>query len=369
MAEKKIDLISAQDGCGDDRPLSWVLADVHRLKPGFQTRTMEDIDWLLKRRIAFQLSQQGIPVRIPQRTVGLGRRMYTILAGSLPNRQWQHLDKREFGPVLRWEIGDHYILFTTVIQKALPLPDEALESQATARWLYGREGCVICWHGLALNLQKADPSLVQFVQTAPVKEDHSIWPPISSAYMTKFMKYHCHLEGTEEELRDRLGYPQKGGLVSERILARSVMRVFDGEAVRTRYRGRELNGLELDVFVPERRLAFEYQGDQHFRKLSHWHGSGDSGFLAQQARDQKKKELCQRLGYDLVYFNDSDELRPQDIVRRLREMHLITPEFCAASTTSLYDGVLKSSGVFRDLPPKMSHAEGVALLSKNWKPK
>ena len=44
---------------------------------------MEDIDWLLKRRIAFQLSQQGIPVRIPQRTVGLGRRMYTILAGSL----------------------------------------------------------------------------------------------------------------------------------------------------------------------------------------------------------------------------------------------------------------------------------------------
>ena len=83
MAEKKIDLISAQDGCGDDRPLSWVLADVHRLKPGFQTRTMEDIDWLLKRRIAFQLSQLGIPVRIPQRTVGLGRRMYTILAGSL----------------------------------------------------------------------------------------------------------------------------------------------------------------------------------------------------------------------------------------------------------------------------------------------
>jgi hypothetical protein len=53
-----------------------------------------------------------------------------------------------------------------------------------------------------------------------------------------------------------------------------------------------LAGLELDGYNPELRLAFEYQGVQHFRRIPHFHRTTDA-FDAQLTRDALKAELCQ----------------------------------------------------------------------------
>eukprot|EP01027_Heterolobosea_sp_BB2_P018850 GEZU01026495.1.p1 GENE.GEZU01026495.1~~GEZU01026495.1.p1 ORF type:complete len:840 (+),score=185.05 GEZU01026495.1:594-3113(+) len=56
--------------------------------------------------------------------------------------------------------------------------------------------------------------------------------------------------------------------------------------------------MQLDVFIPSLRLAFEYNGEQHYRDL-HAFGSG-GGVSNAQERDQQKIEACQRAGITLV---------------------------------------------------------------------
>lgn len=48
--------------------------------------------------------------------------------------------------------------------------------------------------------------------------------------------------------------------------------------------------IELDVYLPELQLAFEYQGEQHYKPL-HW----VSDLTAQQKRDYEKQEACKKV--------------------------------------------------------------------------
>ena len=48
--------------------------------------------------------------------------------------------------------------------------------------------------------------------------------------------------------------------------------------------------MELDIFLPELDLAFEYQGEQHFMSFSHW--AGDDGLKNIQDRDAEKRAAC-----------------------------------------------------------------------------
>lgn len=53
-----------------------------------------------------------------------------------------------------------------------------------------------------------------------------------------------------------------------------------------------LQGLELDGYCEELGIAFEYQGEQHYEIVAHWHKNGEEDLKAQQARDAKKEHLC-----------------------------------------------------------------------------
>lgn len=57
--------------------------------------------------------------------------------------------------------------------------------------------------------------------------------------------------------------------------------------------------MELDFYIPELSIGFEYQGEQHYRVLG---ASGDSvePLDLQRNRDQQKKEQCQKLGITLI---------------------------------------------------------------------
>lgn len=54
---------------------------------------------------------------------------------------------------------------------------------------------------------------------------------------------------------------------------------------------------ELDIFIPALNLAFEYQGQQHYRR---GYFQGNSAFKMQQERDKQKQEMCMACDITLV---------------------------------------------------------------------
>ncbi len=71
----------------------------------------------------------------------------------------------------------------------------------------------------------------------------------------------------ETELREKLDYPsakRKNKWISETIVYKIVQEFFPNNEIIFHYRNKELNRLELDIFVPHIKLGIEYQGIQHF---------------------------------------------------------------------------------------------------------
>jgi hypothetical protein len=77
-------------------------------------------------------------------------------------------------------------------------------------------------------------------------------------------------------------------------------------SIRQNYRPDWLNGLELDFYIDELKLAAEVQGDQHFSFVSFFHKTED-GFKQQKQRDAEKSLICFQNGIMLKeIFTEKD---------------------------------------------------------------
>jgi len=63
----------------------------------------------------------------------------------------------------------------------------------------------------------------------------------------------------------------------------------------------------LDIFLPELSLAIEYMGEQHYRPVEYF--GGNEGFEATTARDERKSEICKKVGVNLVYVRFDDDIK------------------------------------------------------------
>jgi len=78
-----------------------------------------------------------------------------------------------------------------------------------------------------------------------------------------------------------------------------------------------LGGLRLDGYNEELKLAWEYNGVQHFYRNSLYHkNQGDLD--SQRARDQKKREICKEQDIDLIEIPYGADLFP-NIKRKLQK--------------------------------------------------
>jgi len=74
--------------------------------------------------------------------------------------------------------------------------------------------------------------------------------------------------------------------------------------------------MEIDVYIPNLKLGFEYQGIQHFKPISFF--GGEETYIAQAQRDKRKKEICGRESVNLIYVYYDEKL-----LRRLIEEKIV----------------------------------------------
>jgi hypothetical protein len=123
----------------------------------------------------------------------------------------------------------------------------------------------------------------------------------------------------EDEVRTEFGYKKIGDhWVSETMLHRFVCDALPGIEVKKHYRPPFLEGLELDLYIPDFLVGIEYQGEQHFMPIEQW--GGEAALHDQQERDSRKGRLCKTAGVHLLYFDFEDELSSELVVKRLRKV-------------------------------------------------
>jgi len=111
----------------------------------------------------------------------------------------------------------------------------------------------------------------------------------------------------ENETRKEFGYRKIGdGWIGESILANIVKNIFPSRDILRNYRPEWLEGLELDVFVSDKNIGFEYQGQQHYRPMKHW--GGEEAFKRGLERDERKRHICKALGVELIEISYRDPL-------------------------------------------------------------
>ena len=76
-----------------------------------------------------------------------------------------------------------------------------------------------------------------------------------------------------------------------------------------------LLGQRLDIYVPSLRVAFEYQGEQHYEPISIF--GGEEGLMSRQRQDQRKRELCKVNGVILIEWKFSTPISQEFLTKEL----------------------------------------------------
>ncbi|RKI90481.1 hypothetical protein D7V94_13720 [Parablautia intestinalis] len=102
---------------------------------------------------------------------------------------------------------------------------------------------------------------------------------------------------------------------SETNLYKIISQIYVNEKIYFHYRPEWLDGLEIDIYIPELNLAIEYQGIQHYKPLKHW--GGEEGFVTRRANDIRKKKLCQVHGTKLIEFSYLEKITEELVAQKL----------------------------------------------------
>lgn len=131
----------------------------------------------------------------------------------------------------------------------------------------------------------------------------------------------------ENKRRKTLGLPLVGeGFRKEMELFVYVTSLFPNYEIR-RHDRTTLSWLELDIYIPELKLAFEYMGEQHyneelFNKLFSTERTPHISVL--QYRDRAKKRLCGLKGITLIKIRYDEKLSEQLVLEKLKKARIQT---------------------------------------------
>lgn len=113
----------------------------------------------------------------------------------------------------------------------------------------------------------------------------------------------------------------EGKWKSEQLLYEIVKQIYPQKSVFYQYRPSFLlyqnRQLSYDIYIPSLKIAFEYQGKQHFEPVDFF--GGEESFIKQKERDKLKKKLSESAGVCIVYINYWDSLSIELVKERIKE--------------------------------------------------
>jgi predicted nucleic acid-binding Zn ribbon protein len=126
----------------------------------------------------------------------------------------------------------------------------------------------------------------------------------------------------ENKRRKKLNLPLVGeGFKKEMELLVYIHHLFGNYDILTHHRkplmGWKPKGLELDIYIPELKLAFEYNGKQHYEWISYLHPT-KKDFEYQQYKDRCKKKMCKLKGITLIRIKYDEKLSEQLVLSKLK---------------------------------------------------
>lgn len=92
---------------------------------------------------------------------------------------------------------------------------------------------------------------------------------------------------------------------SSEVIAYTIIKSFYSDAI-FQYQTEWLGQLSLDIYVPSKCVAIEYQGEQHYYEVSVF--DGNDGLERRQMRDKRKRVLCERNGVLLLEWRFDNPL-------------------------------------------------------------
>lgn len=202
----------------------------------------------------------------------------------------------------------------------------------------GRQVCCECWKEFLKKTGRHN------IDQFELKEN-VCWncrgeePPLGGgyAYASEFRKRHWQevlyeyrelvIEGVdnawrvaENSVREEHGVPKIGKqYVSETDLYQMMDSLLEDIEVVHHAHPEWLDGLEIDIFVPEMDVGIEYMGRQHFEPVEFF--GGEESFDEQEKRDERKKEICEKRAVDLYYVNYDENLekRAEQIADKIQD--------------------------------------------------
>lgn len=129
------------------------------------------------------------------------------------------------------------------------------------------------------------------------------------------------LREAENLLRENHNLPRIGeGWISEMQLYNLVKTIFP--EAQHHATPEWLRPMHLDVFVPSKKLAFEYQGKQHFEPIEFF--GGEDAFKYTQERDRRKKLKCDSNGITLIEWRYDEPINSGVLEAKLKSIKRIT---------------------------------------------
>jgi hypothetical protein len=224
------------------------------------------------------------------------------------------LDKTQ--PVV---LGNFALYLRKAASSLLVHPPAEVQAAGIAEVALSTRSSLLVWLGVRYRADEVDAWLRESLDAVELSYPLS-FEGESGFCGTDFVGHYARgMDLTAEDercLRQRMGFHQKGKPIREQVLYETVCGIFGGGNVIRRYRGKELEGLELDIYVPSLRLGIEYQGQQHTNELRHWHGK--RGFEMQLQRDARKRLICKDLGIRLLYFGPDDGIDSVSVITAFR---------------------------------------------------
>lgn len=115
---------------------------------------------------------------------------------------------------------------------------------------------------------------------------------------------------------------KKKNFKRELELGNILRRLFPFEIIRHNKQFIKKSKLRLDYFIPKLRLAFEYDGEQHFSESLYNKLYGE-GFEKQIKRDSLKNKLCRRKNICLIRIRYDDKMSIRTIKKMIRNKLLV----------------------------------------------